>query len=340
MSKARTIAKGGVGLLSAGLLVVVGFALWAKSAANEVMSRTYETHKVDFPIPFPLSDAEIAELRAQKLAELGDAATEDVDPLEGVDLDAIALERAIARGDHYVHAIGGCFICHGEDFGGAVMMDDPMIGVWKGPNITSGGRTKVFTASDWDRAVRHGVLPGNLTSVMPVGDFLYLSDHELSDIVAYIQSMPPKDTVQPKPSLGPLGTVLVATGKLVPDVVKYHGITEHPVEPPPAEVSVEFGRHISRLCTGCHRENFEGGPMPFGPPDWPAAMNLTPSEDGLAGWTLEDFSKTVLDGTKPDGTPLRPPMNEVPRLARNWTDTERKALFLYLQSLPPLPTGK
>ena len=45
-----------------------------------------------FPIPFPLTDEEKAALGAQRRA----AGTSVDDPLAGVDLQAVALERAIA----------------------------------------------------------------------------------------------------------------------------------------------------------------------------------------------------------------------------------------------------
>ena len=40
-----------------------------------------------------------------------------------------------------------------------------------------------------------------------------MSDQGLSDIVFYIQSQPAVDHVVPAPTLGPLGKVLLATGK-------------------------------------------------------------------------------------------------------------------------------
>ena len=132
------------------------------------------------------------------------------------------------------------------------MVDDPMMGRLLGPNITHGVGSKVlaYEPSDWDRAVRHGVKPGGLPSVMPAEDFQLMSDRELSDVVAYIRSMPPVDNEVPEVRLGPLGKVLLSVGQLwfAADVVAEHDAA-HLTLPPAAEVSFEFGAHLARVAT-------------------------------------------------------------------------------------------
>ncbi len=367
--------KIGLGVVVAGValfgLAGAGGWMWAGSKVDAVLAATWETHEVDFPIPFPLSEAEIAELRETRRAELAARAVADAaaapaeeqgkgkrkgkgkdddalaaiaaepDPLEGVDLGAIALERAQARGKHYTEAVFVCAGCHGSTFGGGKMLDEAPIGKWYAPNITSGGKTATYTAADWDRAVRHGVLPGGATSIMPIGDFAQLTDHELSDIIAYIRSVPPQQGGETIRELGPIGRMLMATGKMTPEVYNvadHHAA--HTVEPPPAGETVEFGKHVTSVCVGCHRTDLRGGPMPFGPPDWPPAGNLTPHESGLAGYTYEDFERAFVKGVKKDGTPMKAPMTEMLPATAKWTETELKAAYLYLQSLPPTPIGE
>ena len=75
--------------------------------------------------------------------------------------------------------------------------------------------------------------------------------------------------------------------------------------------------------------------MPFGPPDWPEAANLTPHETGLRGWTYEDFEKAMTQGVNKNGAKLKEPMNLVIPVAQKMTPTERKALWTYLSSLAP-----
>ena len=76
--------------------VVVVLALGATGVARVIAGRRYEqhwaTHDASFPIPFPLSAAEVETLRAERLAGGAPAA----DPLAGVDLGTAALSRAVA----------------------------------------------------------------------------------------------------------------------------------------------------------------------------------------------------------------------------------------------------
>lgn len=307
------------------VLIVLGAALfgWASVTSSRTLARTIDSHEVDFPVPFPLSEEEIEEIG-----------------LDAAETEQVALERALERGRHLVEARYGCGECHGSDFGGGVMVDAFPIGRLLGPNLTTGrgGPTRDYTPADWDRIVRHGILPDGRPGLMPSEDFENMSDQELSDIIAYIRSMPPVDNEVPPSRLGPLGKVLVAMGEIVPsaDRIGEHRGT-HAALPPPAEVSPEFGRHLAGVCTGCHGPQLAGGKVAGGDPSWPAAANLTPHDDGLAGWSYADFATAMREARRPDGTEIREPMSLVAPFARNMTDVELEALWVYLQTLPALP---
>ncbi len=43
----------------------------------------------------------------------------------------------------------------------------------------------------------------------------------------------------------------------------------------------EHGKYVANLCIGCHGDGLSGGKIPGGPPRWPAASNLTPSQGTL-----------------------------------------------------------
>lgn len=250
--------------------------------------------------------------------------------------------EAVARGAHLVVRYG-CSGCHGADLSGGVMLDDPAIGVLRGPNLTpgKGSRVRDYTMTDWDRIVRHGVLPDGKPALMPSEDFFEMADRELLDIVAYVRSRPPIDREVPGPKLGPVGRVLVAIGKL-PLTAEAAGAaaSEHRAAPPVTADTVEFGKHLAATCVGCHRTNFIGGPMPFGPPDWPAAANLTPHGTGLQKWSFEDFDRALTEGVSKDGRRLAAPMSEVVVGTKAMLPTERKALWTYLQSLAPAEKGR
>ena len=177
---------------------------------------------------------------------------------------------------------------------------------------------------------------------MPSVDFERMSDHELSDIVVFLQSHPPVDKDVPRVALGPVGKVLLATGKLVlsADAIAAHGDAPHAVNPPAAAATIEFGRHLAATCMGCHGQDLAGGPIVGGDPAWPPAANLTRHPTGLAGWTAAQFARAIREGKRPDGTALREPMSGVVPYAANMSDVEVEALWLYLQSLPEVASRK
>ena len=313
-----------VGTLAAVLVVAaVGFYLWAGMRVEDLRGRTITTHTVDFPVPFALREVEVAELAAPEST------------------DETALARAVERGRHLIESRYVCTECHGASLGGGVMIDDPMIGTVLGPNLTTGRGSVVldYQPSDWDRAVRHGVAPSGEPLLMPAQDFQLMSDQELSDVLAYIRTLPPVDNEVGPVRVGPLGRVLIALGQIrfAADEIESHD-TPHPLAPPASEVTAEFGGHLAGVCVGCHRADLAGGPIMGGDPSWPAAANLTPHADGLQGWSLGDFLRAMREGVKPDGSGLLPPMQAVTSFTRNMRDVELEALWTYLRSLPATPT--
>jgi mono/diheme cytochrome c family protein len=304
------------------ILIVLGLGVyaWASSVASRKLSRIRPTHAVDFPIPFPL-DEEV--IRRDRLTP--EAA------------ESLALSKALERGKHLVQSRYGCVGCHGENFGGGVMIDDPAMGRILGPNLTpgKGSATAGFRAANWDRIVRHAVKPDGKPALMPSQDFQRMSDQELSDIIVFIRSQPPIDRQVPEPALGPVGKLLVATGKftLFADLIEADD-APHPKTPPEAAPTVAFGRHVAATCMGCHRPDLGGGPIIGGDPSWPPAANLTPGPGGLGGWTFAQFTTALREGKRPDGTALRPPMSELAPFARKMTEVELQALWNYLRSIP------
>lgn len=318
----KTILKILVGVVVLLLVIVAGVYLWASSATNRIMGTPYTVHAVEFPIPFPLDPEEI------KTLGLSDEAARQM-----------AVDRAVARGKHLVTARYPCAECHGQNFGGGTMVDAFPIGSLLGPNLTTGqgSRTLQYKASDWDRVVRHGVLPSNLPAIMPSEDFLEMSDQELSDIVSYIRSLPAVSNAVPGRTFGPLGKFLVATGeiKLAASMIGHD--KPHQGAPPATAATAEFGKHLAATCVGCHRTDYSGGPIPGGDPSWAPARNITPAPGALQGWTYEQFVAAVRDGRRPDGSPVLAPMTLVLPYLRQASDTEVQALWAFLQTVPPVP---
>ena len=247
---------------------------------------------------------------------------------------------AIAAG-HHLASIRGCDSCHGRDFGGGMVMDNFPMGRVYGPNLTTGqgGLGGVLTNADWARAIRHGIAhDGHPLVIMPAKDYTAVSDQDIAAIVGYIKSLPPVDRQVPAIAMGPVARVLLAVGKfrLSADVIDHTQVLPPPVVP--VGITPEYGHYLATTCTGCHNPNFSGGKIQEGPPDWPLAANLTRGEGSrIAGWSEADFITTLRTMKAPDGKPVSPVM---PAVFGQMDDTELKALWAYLQTLPAHGTGK
>lgn len=327
-----------LGILGWSLVAIVGVAIVAYGVAWWVAKSRYErqwvAHEAAFPIPFPLSDAELAALREERIG--AGASAEDAPA--GVDLEALALSRAKARGKHLVDSRVSCNACHGADFGGHAVVDVPIVGRWVAPNITTGegSVTRGYTASDWDRAVRHGLRRDGRSSSMPAIDFINLSDRELSDIVAYIQSQPPVDKDAGPVKFGPVFTFMIATDSGAFSASGIDHEKAHAVEPPDPAPTPQYGEHLMQVCRGCHGDRLSGGKLQ-GDPHMPIVANLTPHATGLIDWNEADFIRAMREGKRRDGTAISEfmPWKAYARMG----DTELRAMYAYLRTVPPLEKG-
>jgi mono/diheme cytochrome c family protein len=113
------------------------------------------------------------------------------------------------------------------------------------------------------------------------------------------------------------------------------------VESPDDDESLERGKYLATAgnCAACHT-SAGGGDMaggvafetPFGTI---YSTNITPDADtGIGSWSLDDFQLSMSQGVRPDGQHLYPafPYTAFTKL----TDTDTTAIFVYLNSLPPI----
>jgi mono/diheme cytochrome c family protein len=330
----KKILKISGGILLAVVVAAGGAYGWLYHKAMSRYEKHWDVQGHDFPIPFPLREDDLAALRADRIAAGAAAA----DPLAGVDVEAVARERAVRRGKHLVETRLGCRACHGPDLGGSTVIDAAIVGHWVAPNLTQGegSVTRNFVARDWDRAVRHGIRHTSQSSSMPSEDFINLTDHELSDVVSYIRTVPAVNREMGPIRLGPVFAYLAATDpKLLAAFVVDHA-RPHAVEPPAEAPSVELGQHIAQVCKGCHGPTLSGGKM-AGDPNMPIVANLTAHATGLAGWTEADFLRALRTGTRRDGTAIS---NAMPwKVYGQMSDTELRAVWAYLQTVAPREKG-
>jgi hypothetical protein len=246
----------------------------------------------------------------------------------------------LARGEHLTHSVMPCAVaeCHGGDFSGTTKsVDMGPLGHITAPNITTANLGAAYTDGDLFRLLRHGVKKdGRSVRFMPAQDSNWLPDSDLVAMISYLRSMPPVDRPNGSTEIGTLGKVLDRRGMVPLDVARRIDHEHIELAPAPAPTA-EYGRFIGRLCTGCHGEHLSGGPIPGAPPSIPTPLNLTPDPSGLADWTYDDFARLIDTGVRKNGKKLDPFMPIAAFV--HYDETERRALWAYLRSLPPAPFG-
>ena len=250
---------------------------------------------------------------------------------------------SIARGKHYVEAIGVCQVCHGQDLAGPVVDDckdapctgfsnDPIFGKMMPNNLTPGlgGTGGDFTDADYVRAIRHGIGRDNKSLVlMPSEQYNRISDEDLGAMIAYLKTLDPVDNELGESNLGPLGRVIaVIAGGLLPASQIDHSAARAPS--PVVGVSAEYGGYLAETCIICHGDGLTGSKVPGN--ERVDAPDIT--LDGAPGdWTKSQFVNTLRSGITPQGDLLDPrfmPWNRFNQM----TDDELDAIWLYIQSLP------
>jgi len=276
-----------------------------------------------------LAAGPLAERKRNRIVEL------NVAPVAFVSDDA-----AIQRG-RYLYESRGCMECHGANGAGREVVNDGGGMYIRSPNISPGPGSVVkrYKEVDWVRAIRHGVsAQQHPMTLMPSRDYSRMTDTDLAALVAYVRSLPPAS-----------GDAAVIRQPLIVQALYAFGAIKDDAElidhalPPPAPVaeavSVEHGRYVAFMCTGCHGDGFSGGAIPGTPPDWPPAANLTPgSGSAMASYDRpEKFAAMLRTGKRPDGRPVSAVMPF--ETLRNLSDTDVGALYVFLKSLPARPTG-
>ncbi|HSV35932.1 MAG TPA: cytochrome c [Ramlibacter sp.] len=247
--------------------------------------------------------------------------------------DAQSLERG-----RYLFESRGCVECHGQRGGGRVFVDDGKGMKIAGPNITPVGAVKRYEPVDWVRTLRHGVKPdGRPAIIMPSEDYNRFTDQDLASLVAYVRSLPPLPGGDAVINLPPPVRMLYGFG-VIPDAAGRIDHSLPPAQPVPAAVNAQHGAYVANMCIGCHGEKLSGGKIPGGPPDWPAAANITPGE-GSAMTRYKDATQFVAmlrSGKRPDGSAIQVmPFESLSKI----NDLDAQALYEYLKTVPPRKAG-
>lgn len=245
----------------------------------------------------------------------------------------------LARGKHLVEGVMACTgsSCHGPDLAGGTPVVMGPVGVLAGPNVTAGGLGALYNPSELARLLRHGIKKdGRTLRMMPVQDFGWQSDADLAAVVSYLQTVPAVDKPSGATNIKLIGKVLDRRDALVFDVARRIDHQAPDLAPPPAPTAA-FGRYVGKQCLGCHGAHLSGGPIPGAPAELGIPLNLTPDPTGLAGWSYQDLDVLLTTGKRKNGAQLGTfmPVENFSRM----DETEKRALYAYLMSVPPLPLG-
>lgn len=250
-------------------------------------------------------------------------------------------EAALQRG-RYLYTTRGCTDCHGTDGAGRTLIDKDGLKI-VGPHIGNGpgSVTARYETADWVRAIRHGLAPGGRPLlIMPSQDYNRLTDADLGALVAHLKQLPAvsaKGTGAAVLQLPLPMRVLYGFGA-IPDAASIIDHRLPPEKPVPEGATVEHGRYVAQMCIGCHGAGFGGGKVPGGPPEWPAAANLTPGEGGVMGRYADAaaFARMMRSGQRPDGSKVAVMPFEA---LAGMSDTDLEGMYRFLKTLPPRAQG-
>jgi len=170
--------------------------------------------------------------------------------------------------------------------------------------------------------------------MMPYWNFWALTDEDLASVIAYVRSIPAVRNQLPKRLLPQEPTLLKAA--LLPT----------PPAPVGASEQVRHGEYLAHLgnCSGCHDAQtpdrkpvpgmeFAGGRVLHGRWGVVTSQNITPDPSGIGYYDEQKFIAVMRTGHV-GSRKLSPVMPWAD--FRNLTDTDLKALFAYLRTIPPV----
>ena len=257
-----------------------------------------------------------------------------------IDVSSIEIptdEASVARGEHLVQAIAHCGYCHGTDFSGDYIINNPGAeGIVVASNLTpgEGGLGASFTDEDWVRALYHGVnREGRSVIVMPSLFFHVMSEDDLTSVIAYMKTIPPVDNVLTETRPGPMLYALIGAGPLAEEMSARVINHDAPFAAAPVEGETpEYGEYLVTIgqCRACHGDALAGGQVS---PSAPIGPNLTPGGE-IGFWDEETFFRVIKTGVHPSGRELDSYMPW--KFFAIMTDSELRAIRAYLLSLPKL----
>ncbi len=266
-------------------------------------------------------------------------------------VDLAAGPASVEHGEYVFHA-AGCHACHSQEgqppLSGGPPLDTPF-GTFYGPNITPHPEAGIgdWTETDFVRAMRQGVAPGgvDLYPVFPYTSFTHMTDQDLRDLWAWLQTVEPVDTESPPNDVR-------FPFSIRPLVTFWKGLflEQGPLEDDPQhDEAWTRGRYVVLAlthCGQCHTPRNVMGARRISMrlagtesgPEGHAIPNITPAaETGIGRWSESDLAFFLQTGMTPGGDFVGGRMAEVVEQSTSrMTPEDREAIATYVMALPPI----
>lgn len=269
----------------------------------------------------------------------------------------------VARGEYLVNHVAACPDCHTpRDDKGAPILEQFLAGAecfvqlpngdcLNSRNLTSDETGLAgYTDEQIKNMIQNGIDDENkpLNPVMPYYVYHNISAADISDIVAYLRTVPA--VVHDVPENGDSFVVPAAANPVDAATIPM------PADDFPERDSALRGRYLAGnlgVCLECHTQHedagspdvikpekfFAGGELfQIGLPSTPVSANLTSDkETGLGDWTVDQIVKAMLEGVDDEGKGLCPPMPFGPMGAfGGMTKADATDIANYIKSLPAI----
>lgn len=272
-------------------------------------------------------------------------------------IHASADSAVIARGRYLVSGPAHCADCHAPDSAYKRVLNGEVVNLSGGkafklpigtlhtPNLTSDKETGLGNWPDSviARSLRYGVGHDGraLFAFMP---FQNMSDDDLTAVISYLRTLPAVNNAVTVRSLNPLGYVAKAF------LIKPMGPEGTPVKSIVPDTTAQYGEYITNNisnCRGCHTNRdlktgafigkyFSGGfhmESAVDPEHYECVtpnISPDPTTGHIVGWSEDVFIKRFRQGKII-------PHSEMPwGPFRNMSDVEIKAIYKFLQTVPPV----
>ena len=261
----------------------------------------------------------------------------------------------VARGAYLANA-ADCAACHtdsqhgGRPYAGGRAIATPF-GTFYSPNITPDPDTGIgrWSEAQFLRALRDGVSPdgSNYFTVFPYTSFTKIVDADARAIWAYLRSLPAVHHPNRKHDI-----FFPFSWRPLLTVWKWLFFDRGPFRPNPDRSATDNrGAYLVTAlahCGECHTpRNFLGATEPSRflagtarGPDGKPVPNITPDPGtGIGNWTKDDIVGVLTDGETPDLNFVTGAMAEVVKSTAKLTEADRRAIAVYLKSVPALRSG-